>query len=68
MALDPSSGSSSGGSGAAAAPAREPEDTACDPARELRMAELRRKYLEGRYSASPHAVSAKIIEDHLADN
>lgn len=67
MAHDPKSGSTGARSGAAAAPARETEDAACDPAREARIAKLRREYLDGRYSVNPRAVSKKLIDDHLAD-
>ncbi len=65
MALDSQSGSSSAGHATAAATAREPEDTASDPAREARIAELRRKYREGQYTINPGAVSERLIEDHL---
>ncbi len=67
MPQDPKSGSIGIGGGAAAAPARETEDAAYDPAREARIAELRRKYLDGQYTVNSRAVSKKLIDDHLAD-
>ena len=67
MPHDPRPGSTGSAHGAATAPARETEDTACDPAREERIAKLRREYLNGRYDVNSRAVSKKLIEDHLAD-
>ena len=68
MALDLPSNAASGGYGAAAATARKPDNTAGDPDREARVAELRQKYLEGQYTVNPHAVGKSLIADHLAEN
>lgn len=37
-----------------------------DTDREARIAELRRRYLEGSYSVDPRAVAARVVDDHLS--
>ncbi len=54
-----------GSNGAAAAVARQPEPLQADDLPEDRVAELRRRYLEGSYKVDATQLSAKIIDKHL---
>lgn len=54
-----------GSNGAAAAVARESEPLQTDNLPEDRVAELRRRYLEGGYKVDAAKLSAKIIDKHL---
>ena len=58
----------------AAQPAREAEGAASEETglevvrqdnREARIAELRKKYVDGKYSVDAREVSAKIVQKHL---
>lgn len=56
---------SSGSNGTAAAVARQSEPPKTDRRSEERIAELRRRYLEGTYEVDAAQLSAKIIDKHL---
>lgn len=55
----------SGSNGTAAAVARQPEPAHGETFSEDRVAELRRRYLEGTYNVDATQLSAKIIDKHL---
>ena len=57
--------SSSGSNGAATAVARQSEPLQNESHSEERIAELRRRYLEGTYEVDAAQLSAKIIDKHL---
>jgi anti-sigma28 factor (negative regulator of flagellin synthesis) len=55
----------SGSNGAAAAMARQREPVQADSEPEDRVAELRRRYLEGTYKVDAAQLSARIVDKHL---
>lgn len=55
----------SGSNGAAAAVARQREALQPDAEPEDRVAELRRRYLEGNYKVDAAQLSATIVDKHL---
>lgn len=57
---------SNGSYGAAAVRAREQKDNADEKAREDRIEELRRQYLEGTYQVDVSELSAAMVKKHLA--
>ena len=56
---------SHGAYGTATARAREEDGNLDEQARESRIAELRRQYLEGTYQADAQKISAAIVKQHL---
>jgi len=55
----------SGSGGAAAAATRKGQSTPEEDSPDERIAELRRRYLEGSYKIEAAEVSAKIVDKHL---
>ncbi len=62
---DGSKSLSTGSNGAAAAVARQLEPLQASNPSEDRIAELRRRYLEGSYEVDAAKLSSKIIDKHL---
>ena len=60
-----SSTGTNGSYGAAAVRAREQKGNADEKARQNRIAELRRQYLEGTYRVDAPELSAAIVKNHL---
>ena len=66
MSDAPSLAGTNGSYGTAAVRARKQDGNSAEQAREERIAELRRQYLEGTYEVDARELSAALIRQHLA--